>query len=226
MNPDEARGVVEAEARSGRSLVAVGLMRRFDPAHVAMRAQLGPDGIGAPVLFRGIHRNQWRAEHPTGRRTIVASGVHDIDSARWLLGEFESVSVVGAETRGDGDVDVVHIQGRHVGGGISVLEVNGAAGYGYEVSAEVVGVNGAASTRDPDHVTVRLHNQRGTALPANWMPRFADAYRIQMRSWVDTCATGAPYPGATAVDGYRDQVVAELAVQALESGAVVPVPVF
>lgn len=224
LTPDDARAVVLAERAAGRALVSLGLMRRFDPGHVAVRQAIVDGAIGRPVLFRGIHRNQWRPDVPSGRRTIVASGVHDIDSARWMVGEYTEVSAHGVDTRADGCVDVVHIVGRHVSGAMSTLEVNAAAGFGYEVSAEVVGTEGTATSLDPDHVVLRLSNRRGTEVPTNWMPRFDDAYRLELRAWVDSLTAGPAFPGATAADGYVDQVVAEAAVQALETGTTVPVP--
>ena len=118
---------------------------------------------------------------------------------------------------------MVHIVGRHASGALSTLEVNAAAGFGYEVSAEVVGVDGTASTVDPERAVLRRSNRRGTEVPTNWMPRFDDAYRLKLRAWVDSCVSGAPFSGATAFDAYVDQVVAEAAVTALESGAVVHV---
>lgn len=224
LTPGDARTVVEAERASGRSLVSVGLMRRFDPAHVAVKDAIGPHGIGRPVLMRGIHRNQWRPDAPSGRGVIVASGIHDIDSARWLVGDFASVSAHGVDSLGDGAVDVVHIGGVHVSGAMSSLEVNQAAAYGYEVAAEVVGTAGTASSVDPDRAVLRSANRRAATLPTNWMPRFDDAYRIELRAWVDSCLTGAPFAGASAADAFLAQVVAECAVQSLETGAAVAVP--
>jgi myo-inositol 2-dehydrogenase/D-chiro-inositol 1-dehydrogenase len=50
------------------------------------------------------------------------------------------------------------------------------------------------------------------------VPRFADAYRIQMREWVNSVATGQPV-GASAWDGYVATAVAEQVVTALQTGS-------
>ena len=49
--------VAEAEAASGRRLVQVGFMRRFDPAYVAMKEELDSGRLGAPLMLHCVHRN-------------------------------------------------------------------------------------------------------------------------------------------------------------------------
>ena len=44
--------------------------------------------------------------------------------------------------------------------------------------------------------------------PTNWVPRFADAYRRQLRDWIGAVTTGTPV-GASAWDGYVASSIAE-----------------
>ena len=53
--------VAEAEAASGRRLVQVGFMRRFDPAYTALKRELDEGALGKPLLLHCAHRNPRRA---------------------------------------------------------------------------------------------------------------------------------------------------------------------
>ena len=84
---EDAKRVLDAEVAGGRKLVQVGLMRTFDPQHTALKRAIDAGEIGRPLLFRGIHAH-WRApEVRTAVNVIVNSAVHDIHSARWLMGD-------------------------------------------------------------------------------------------------------------------------------------------
>ena len=54
----------------------------------------------------------------------------------------------------------------------------------------------------------------GGAYPADWRPRFADAYRLQAQAWVGAITGGAGV-GASAWDGYAAAAVAEAGLQSL-----------
>ena len=88
--------MVEAELRLGRRLVSVGLMRRFDPYHVAVREVVAAGTLGRPVLYKGVHRNAAIPYDSRGEVILTNSAGHDIDAVRWLLGqEIETVYVHG-----------------------------------------------------------------------------------------------------------------------------------
>ena len=89
------------------------------------------------------------------------------------------------------------------------------AAYGYHVHAELVGRAGTVALAPPD---AHLRNQRrrpaGHSYPENWVPRFADAYRLQLAAWVRAVEAGATV-GASAWDGYVASAIAEQIVGAL-----------
>jgi myo-inositol 2-dehydrogenase/D-chiro-inositol 1-dehydrogenase len=62
-----------------------------------------------------------------------------------------------------------------------------------------------------------------TRLPADWRPRFAEAYRRQVQDWVDGLRTDGVPRSATAWDGYVATAVAAACVTALETGTRQPV---
>lgn len=220
-DPHHAREVVAAEGDA--SLLSMGFMRRFDPQHRVLREAVDSGVIGRPRLFRSIHRNPAPAANHSTRLVVTASAIHDIDTARWLLGEFESVTATGRDLDGGPDSDLLLIEGHHRGGGISSIEVFVSAGYGYEVIAEVVAERGVATTLGGELTTTRVRGARTTVFPQIWLDRFEHAYIAELVAWVRSLG-GEPFAGARAIDGYRDQVVAEAVIEAVHRGARVPIP--
>ena len=144
---EDARKIVDAEVELGRKVVQVGFMRRYDPQHLDVKNAIDSGAIGNPVLFKGTHRNAEAAPGSSSESILVNSAVHDLDSARWLLGEeIEEVYVHGTNTPAASDGEVLDLQviQLELGGGcLANIEVYVNAGYGYEVDLEVVGDEGA-----------------------------------------------------------------------------------
>ena len=92
------------------------------------------------------------------------------------------------------------------------------ARYGYHVHAQIVGRDGTVEMAAPTTALTNHALNHGHAWPENWVPRFRDAYRIQMNAWVRSC-TGGPPVGASAWDGYVATAIAEQVVAALATGA-------
>ena len=90
-----------------------------------------------------------------------------------------------------------------IAGQLVNIEVNISATYGYDVRGELVGEKGTAFLRAPVHADVNLDLKQINAYPADWRPRFADAYRLQNYAWVKSINTGkpnlAPAPGTAIV---------------------------
>lgn len=224
----DALGIVEAEQAAGRQLVAVGLMRRFDPQHGSVQQAVAAGQIGRALVFKGVHRNAHCPPYLPDEAVITSSAVHDIDAARWLLAqEVETVYVQGVRTRasfGDPTRDLLLIQMGLSGGCLATVEVFVAAEYGYEVSAEIVGERGTAVTLQPDHALIRAQGVRGVAVPPDWLERFQEAYVAELRAWVQSIRAEQAFGGANAWDGYMSLLVVDACVQSLRSGAPVAVP--
>jgi myo-inositol 2-dehydrogenase / D-chiro-inositol 1-dehydrogenase len=193
-----------AAADTGRRLVQVGFMRRYDPGYVEMKRRLAAGEVGAPLLMHCVHRNP--EAHPSADRSerlIVSSAVHEIDIARWLLGEeiVRATVFTPAPTRharhGIRDPQVVLLE--TAGGRLVDVEVFVNARYGYEIRCELVGETG----------TLELPRR----VDPGFEERFAAAYAAELRAW---CAGAADGPGAW--DGYAAAAVAEACVESLHSG--------
>lgn len=209
----EALRVVDAEVALGRRLLQIGYMRRFDPAYVEMKRMADEGGIGSPVLLHNVHRNAAAPDWFTGPMAVTNSFVHEIDISRWLLGS-DLVSAIVHSAPG-GDPLLITMETDQ--GEIVSTEVFMNAHYGYHVHAQLVGRTGTVQMAQPSATVTNSGLHHGHEWPENWVPRFRDAYRVQMTAWVKSVATGSP-AGASAWDGYVATAVAEQVVTALQTG--------
>ena len=96
--------------------------------------------------------------------------------------------------------------------------------YGYEIRCEIVGDKGtielAANAR-----TVRRTRLEVKEVAKDFRVRFADAYRIELQSWVDAIhrwrsdpSGGEPISGPDGWDGYRAAVITEAVVASMNDG--------
>jgi myo-inositol 2-dehydrogenase/D-chiro-inositol 1-dehydrogenase len=93
------------------------------------------------------------------------------------------------------------------------------ARYGYDVRCEVVGEGGALSLVEPVRTIRDAGRARSVGYPADWRPRFADAYRLELQAWVDGVRFGSPSPLADLDDGVRASAVAEAVVRSMHNGS-------
>jgi myo-inositol 2-dehydrogenase/D-chiro-inositol 1-dehydrogenase len=209
----EALQVVDAEVALGRRLLQIGYMRRFDPAYVEMKRVADEGGIGSPLLLHNAHRNAAAPDWFTGPMAVTNSFVHEIDISRWLL-DSDLVSAIVHSAPG-GDPLLITMETDK--GQIVSTEVFMNAHYGYHVHAQLVGRTGTVQMAQPSATVTNSGLHHGHEWPENWVPRFRDAYRVQMTAWVKSVATGSP-AGASAWDGYVATAVAEQVVTALQTG--------
>ena len=203
--------VAEAEAASGRRLVQVGFMRRFDPAYVAMKEELDSGRLGAPLMLHCVHRNPSCPPTFTSEMLITSSLTHELDVVRWLTGEeIVSATVLTARSSNrSGELRDPQLAILETEGGVLVdAEVFAHAGYGYDIRCELVGEEGTTSLPE--------------AVAPTFVQRFADAYRLELQHWVDAVAAGGP-TGPSAWDGYAASAVADACVSSLTNGGPVEV---
>ncbi len=216
-NAQECLAILVAEEKRGVRLVQVGFMRRFDPSYSEIKTILTRGDLGKALMFHCFHRNVAPAYGFQASMAICNSAPHEFDVARWMLGsDFKTISVfrppIGGETA------PVFMVLETVAGQLVNIEVNISATYGYDVRGELVGEKGTAFLRAPVNADINLELKQINTYPADWRPRFVEAYRRQNNAWVKTIATGKSNVGASAWDGYCSTVVAEAGVAALQTG--------
>jgi myo-inositol 2-dehydrogenase / D-chiro-inositol 1-dehydrogenase len=218
----ECLAVLEAEEKCGKRLVQIGFMRRFDPSYAEIKTMLVRGDLGKALIFHCYHRNVAPAYDFRPEMAICNSAPHEFDVARWMLdSDFKSISVFRPPS--GGETAPVFMVLETVAGQLVNIEVNISATYGYDVRGELVGEKGTVFLRAPIHTDVNLDLKQIKTYPADWRPRFVDAYRQQNRAWVKSIKTGKPNLGASAWDGYCSTAVAEAGVEALHTGKTVAV---
>jgi myo-inositol 2-dehydrogenase/D-chiro-inositol 1-dehydrogenase len=228
MAPDTmgALRVLEAEARLGRRLAQIGFMRRYDAEYRRLKALLDDGRLGRPLMLHCVHRNVSSPPDFTSAMLVDSSVSHEIDAARWLLGqELTSVSVLRPRASSGappGLLDPQFVLFETADGALVDVEVFVNCGFGYQVRCEAVCEAGSARIGDDHGVLVTARGAAGAEVPQDYLVRFADAYDREVQAWVDATRRGR-VTGPSAWDGYAASAVAGAGVRALASGARVAV---
>jgi myo-inositol 2-dehydrogenase/D-chiro-inositol 1-dehydrogenase len=217
----ECLAVIEAETGRGRRFVQLGFMRRFDPSYAEMKAALDAGALGRAIMMHNFHRNVEAPANFTGQMAITNSAPHEFDVARFVLGaDYRSISVfqpsvVDASKTGAPVFMVLET----TTGQLVNIEINNNAAYGYDVRGELVGEKGSVFLNGPIHARYNLSMQSLERYAADWRPRFAEAYRLQNRAFLEFVRSGVFHTvAADAWDGYCAALVAEAGVEALATG--------
>jgi myo-inositol 2-dehydrogenase/D-chiro-inositol 1-dehydrogenase len=228
MVPDSAGAlrVVEAEARLGRRLAQIGFMRRYDAEYRRLKALLDGGTLGRPLMLHCTHRNVSSPAGFTSAMLINSSVSHEIDAARWLLGqELTAVTVLRpAPSTGapEGLLDPQFVLFETDGGALVDVEVFVNCGFGYQVRCEAVCERGSARIGEEHGMVVSTAGSAREEVAQDYLVRFAGAYDREVQAWVDATRRGE-VTGPGVWDGYAASVVAEAGVRALESGGRVAV---
>ncbi|HEX4361106.1 MAG TPA: Gfo/Idh/MocA family oxidoreductase [Pseudonocardia sp.] len=224
---DACSRIIDAEVATGRRLVQVGFMRRYDAQYRAVREVVAGGSIGAPLLMHAAHRNPSVPPHFTSDMIINDSAVHDIDVARWMFDdEIASVSVFKPRqnrkaSRGLDDPLVLLLE---MSSGVLVdVELLLNASFGYDIRGEVVCEDGTVELSESAGAVVKAAGRYSGRVPADWVERFARAFDTEFQEWLDTIAAGIEPTGPSCWDGYAATVVCDAGLAALASGQREPV---
>ncbi len=216
---DECAAIVAAEDAGGARLVSVGFMRRFDPAHVRLRQAIADGAVGRPVLVHCRSRGVSSAAGASSVSSITGSAIHEFDTVPWLLSApVVEVGWHAPASAVDGWHDPQLILLRTADGALATIEVFLNARSGYDIGCEVVGTEGSGQLPVAADVVLTSGLRRWTAQPADWRPRFAAAYRLELQAWADAIRRGEPAALADARDGLRATGVAAAAVGSMKDG--------
>ncbi|MDT5172551.1 MAG: myo-inositol 2-dehydrogenase / D-chiro-inositol 1-dehydrogenase, partial [Mycobacterium sp.] len=173
----QSRQVVDAERATGRRLVQVGWMRRFDADYQNLYSALRSGTVGEPVLISQRHRNPLSVIRFDEQELITSSASHDIDIFRWLCGEdIAEVSAI-SKTSQDGAAVIVVLTLASQSGVLGVMELGRGPGLSYDIGCDIVGSAGALTLTPADRE--RADDHAAQPHTEAWMQRFAQAYRTQ-----------------------------------------------
>ena len=183
--------IVQKEASLGAPLIQVGFMRRFDPEYVALKELITSGGLGNPLMVHCTHRNPAVPDHFNSEFMIRDSVVHEVDVARFLLGEEITVGPGGqgccrppAAPEGTNDPMLVIFE--MASGRIVTDEIYVRSAVAYEVRTEVVGESGSALIGLDQNLQVKSTDGRwGGQITPGFVERFGQAYAVELQRWVD-----------------------------------------
>jgi len=228
---ERVRACLRVVQRSGVALM-VGFNRRFDTHFLTLKRRLDAGEIGAVELLTIISRDP----APPPPAYVATSGglfrdmmIHDLDMARFLLGE-EPVEVhaaasclVDAAIGAAGDVDTAVVTLRTASGKLCQISNSRRATYGYDQRIEVHGAKGLLRAGNVNASTVELANEGGfvsdPVLPF-FLERYAAAYRAELDAFIAAVTHGAaPLPNGD--DGLRALLLADAATESARTGATI-----
>jgi myo-inositol 2-dehydrogenase/D-chiro-inositol 1-dehydrogenase len=205
----------------------VGFHRRYDPDWVAATERIRAGELGEVYLFRTSLRDM-RSPRP---EFLAGSGgffvdvtIHDLDTARWMVGEIVEISAHGAALSDPGfaalgDIDTALVVLRFQSGALGVIDNSRSAGYGYECSTEVLG--SAATVRvDSPHRRQYEWRTPGWAareLVGDFEQRYPWAYAAEIESFARSVLDGVP-PRVTGADALAAFDLAAAADRAWRTG--------
>lgn len=233
MNPEDAYAVVEAEKASGGHYVSLGFMRRFDREYAELKDAIDSGELGEISILNCKHRNATTLPGFVDSMMVYDSAVHEIDAIHYFLDEpireVQAILPVPGPRAAEGQHDPMLLLFRTASGRIVTDELYVNTDSGYEVRTEVLGSQGIATIGTEVHrvTTQKPGGQWGGSIPADFRPRFIDAYDAEVQAWVAAVADGTNIAArsARAWDGYLAAATCEAAEKALTAGSFIPVTV-
>jgi inositol 2-dehydrogenase len=225
---DEVAEMREAVSSSGMFL-QMGFMRRFDAGYASAKKQIEEGRIGTPLVFKSTSRDPFRpsleyANPKSSGGMLLDMGIHDFDLARWFMGEVRTVSTIGAtiaypELATVGDIDNAIASLTFASGKLGVVDLSRSGIYGYDISTEILGLEGTLKIGYLRETPVMLMTRNSVAHDTvpYFMERFRDAYTTQLQNFAQNVQQERPAP-ITIEDGMEALRIGVAATRAHETG--------
>jgi myo-inositol 2-dehydrogenase/D-chiro-inositol 1-dehydrogenase len=181
-------------------------MRRFDPGYAAAKTRIDGGEVGRIETFRALSRDTY----PPSVEFLRTSGglfldmaVHDLDLARFLVGEVEEAqawgaNLVDARFAEAGDIDTAVTLLRFANGALGVIETARHSEWGYDIRTEVAGSLGKVVVEAPQKTAMTFSRRFGFEADhyENFPDRFEAAFRAELVAFFEAIAAGrSPSPG-------------------------------
>lgn len=221
-----------AVVRDAAVPVLMGFNRRFDPSFRALHNALFVGRVGKVELVQITSRDP----SPPPPAYIAVSGglfrdmtIHDLDMARWLLGEEPTEIMAVGSCLVDpaigkaGDMDTAIVTLRTASGRIAQITNSRRAAYGYDQRIEVLGEKGMVAANNQTPTTVSISDTAGVTgdKPLHFfLERYAAAYKAEMEHFREV-ATGKIKPLVGIQDGEAALRLADAALDSVKSGKLI-----
>lgn len=193
---------VSAEAaRHPQLKLMIGFVRRFDASYRDAYNKIQQGAIGSPFMVYSQTCDQYDPDGffvkfaATSGGIFLDCSVHDIDLARWLLGNPQAVRVYASGTRAmhrdlqqfqdvDNGVAICEFDN----GSIATFYASRTTRHGHDTMTEITGTAGrltvGANPRSNRVEIADIHGVRNECLPS-FFERFEEAFLIEVSSFVD-----------------------------------------
>jgi myo-inositol 2-dehydrogenase / D-chiro-inositol 1-dehydrogenase len=203
--PDCLR-VQEEAAQRRDQVVMIGFVRRFDPSYRSAHQLIQAGQIGRPFLVRSqtCDRNDpsgfFVRFAPSSGGIFLDCSIHDIDLARWLLGNPRPRRVYATGTiaiheglREFGDVDNGVAILEFEGGQLACFYASRTMAHGHDTHTEVIGTEGRLTVGlNPRLNRVEISDAQGVRneCVATFYERFQEAFLLEACEFVDAVREG------------------------------------
>ncbi len=208
---EEAREMQRVVEQTG-VFFQMGFMRRFDKGYVAAKRKIEEGGIGTPVVFKSSSRDPYRPSleyldpaHSGG--LFIDCGIHDLDLARWYMGEIASVYSIGGtlaypEMKETGDIDNAITSLYFTSGALGTIDLSRNGVYGYDIRTEILGTEGTLKIGYLRETPIMVMTKDGITHDTvpYFTERFEQAYITQLQDFVENILQGKS-PAVTCADG-------------------------
>jgi myo-inositol 2-dehydrogenase / D-chiro-inositol 1-dehydrogenase len=186
--------------------VQLGFMRRFDPGYVRAKALIDAGELGRIEQFRAYSRDTYPPPLDfllTAGGSFLDMAIHDLDLARFLVGEVEEVHAWASVLFDDRfaqavDFDTAVTMLRFCNGALGVVETARHSAWGYDIRTEVAGAVGKVVVDGTGKTPATLF-RRGALerdLDESFPDRFEAAFRGELEAFFEALGTGrTPVPG-------------------------------
>ena len=190
----------------------MGFMRRFDKGYLAAKRKIEEGAIGTPVVFKSSSRDPFRPSleyldpaHSGG--LFIDCGIHDLDLARWYMGDIASVYSIGGtlaypEMKAIGDIDNAITSLYFTSGALGTIDLSRNGVYGYDIRTEILGTEGTLKIGYLRETPILMMNKKGITHDTvpYFTERFEQAYISQLQDFVENVLEQKP-PSVTCADG-------------------------
>jgi myo-inositol 2-dehydrogenase / D-chiro-inositol 1-dehydrogenase len=202
---EETQRVVEVVKEQGVAM-QLGFMRRFDPGYAKAKQRIQAGELGKVETFRALSRDTY----PPELKFLLGSGglfvdmaVHDLDLARFLVGEVDEVCAWGGVLIDErfskaNDVDTAVTLLRFRDGVLGVMETSRRSNWGYDIRTEVAGSLGKVVIEAPQKTPLLFARDFHSTFDhyENFPDRFELGYRLELEAFFDALKNGRlPSPG-------------------------------
>jgi len=210
LNVKDCLWVEEQAARHPELVVMIGFVRRFDPSYRDAYRQIKEGRIGRPFLVRSQTCDQndpsgfFVRFAPTSGGIFLDMSIHDVDLARWMLGNPKPLRAFATGTigvhgglRACGDVDNGIALAEFEGGALACFFASRTMAHGHDTSTEILGTAGRLSVGlNPRRNRVEISDASGVRneCVADFYERFEEAFVEEVAAFVDSVGDHKPSP--------------------------------